>query len=238
MKLAIIILLSIALIGVAGFQFHSVCQLRAQNDELTRAASETEQLRTSLAAFIDSPEQRNLADEIARLREDNRDLLHLRNEVSQLQEKKQELELLRSENSRLRAQSSAAKKPASAGGARKPVVLTKDNLSNRGLSTPEDAIQTFFWAYNHGDVQVMFGSLIPEKQNVAQQQNWVSTRNFYRTPPQIAMIEIVASRELGVDTIQLGIQIHRSDDGYVRKLAVTLKLINGEWKLDLDPTFW
>src|SRR5215831_2534370 len=84
---ALVLVACIALLGVAAFQRTQANRLSAENAALKQNATEVEQLRAETTS-TNSSSDREVADEIARLREQNRDLLKLRNEIGQLRAQK------------------------------------------------------------------------------------------------------------------------------------------------------
>jgi hypothetical protein len=100
------------------------------------------------------------------------------------------------------------------------------------MNTPEAAVTTFFWAQHEGDIDALSRCVVPER--------WPAIRDSYRgylhqNFSQIASIEIAACRNIDSNTVQLGIQFHSSDHSiWGRKVVLTFRLRNGEWKLDTD----
>jgi hypothetical protein len=229
--------LSAALLASLIFQHHRVDQLRAENAALFRETAERDQLQASFPEQSVSFTAQADETEIARLRDENRDLLKLRNEVRQMREHKAEFETLRAENERLRAQAKAVEstshqKPY------KPIHIAKENLSNQGFLTPEATVQTYFWARRVGDVQVLGSSLVPARW-AALQQDLPGSAEFAKHITEdfaeIIAIEIVARRSLAPDVIQLGVQIRTARR--VNKTTLMLRQFGIEWKLDVE-TLW
>src|SRR5262249_14141656 len=133
-------------------------QLSAENAGLKQAAAEAEQLRVE-ASPTNSSSDREVADEIARLREQNRDLLKLRNEVGQLRAAKTALEKPARGNASASAQPGAAPETA----VQLPILIAPETMSNLGLSTPEAALQTFLWACREGNVEVLTNCIVPSR---------------------------------------------------------------------------
>lgn len=87
-----------------------------------------------------------------------RELAKLRNEVTQLRSQKRLLDTVRQERAALTA--AQAPKPA-APHVTPPGFIAKDNLANAGFATPDDAMQTFFWAIREGDMEAAIQALSP-----------------------------------------------------------------------------
>ncbi|HUR45032.1 MAG TPA: hypothetical protein VMZ27_04070 [Candidatus Saccharimonadales bacterium] len=94
-------------------------------------------------------------EEKGRLRESSKDLLRLRNEARQLRQEAAELASLREKNDRLRkalAEAAPQQNPF-----RVPEgFIGKETLSDKGLTTPEAAAETFFWAMREGNVERIY----------------------------------------------------------------------------------
>ena len=102
-----------------------------------------------------------LEQEVEGLRAQTRDLAKLRNEVSQLRARQNELADARAENAQLLdAKRTGAKLPREA----PPGFISKEQLRNAGFETPENAVQTFFWAMREGELAVMLQGLVPENE--------------------------------------------------------------------------
>lgn len=232
LALAVLAIASAALIAV---QHQQLGRLRAENGTLQQASTEADQLKADLAKSTGA--ESDAEDEIARLREENRDLLKLRNQVYQLREVTAQFEQVRSENQRLRsvAHNASDREPKQV--VFQPIVIEVQNLSYQGLNTPEAAVQTFLWAQRDGNADVLSSCILPEQAaeirsrygNIAQRQNVASGIS----------VEIVARRDLDANTVQIGVQFN-SNNGSVleKKMIFTLKLRDGQWRLDMDnPNF-
>jgi hypothetical protein len=98
-------------------------------------------------------------NEIATLREQTRDLARLRGEVMQLRAKKRELDAAKQQNAQLLdAQRTGAPIPHETPAG----FVSKDKLANVGYATPDDAVQTFFWAVREGNINAVVQSLSPD----------------------------------------------------------------------------
>jgi hypothetical protein len=234
MKALIFSAMAVAALLLVGWQHQQVGRLRYENATLQQASTEADQLKADLEKSTGNEAQD--AAEIDRLREENRDLLKLRNEVNQLRDARVQFEKVSAENQRLLLIARSAPKLQTKDAAMKPVVIRVDNLFNRGLNTPEDALQTFYWALREGNPQIL--------------QRYVTSR--YSGPANvdgIISIEIVARRDVDATTVQFGIQFQEASsperydsfrhvtiparqgrDG--RKFIVTLVLQGNEWRVE------
>jgi hypothetical protein len=219
-------------IAVAGFllvavQYQQLGQLRAENTTLQQASAEADQLKADLAKSTGSEAQD--VEEIERLRTENRGLLKLRNEVNQLREAKNTFEKVSMENKRLVALAKSVPEPSTKPATMQPVVFQMVSVYDRGLATPEFALQTFYWAQRERNSDALSRCVTP--------QSWRHFRDYVsgwrrQNLDQIASIEIVARRDLDATTVQLGVQLHdAANPQYGGKIIVTLVLQGGEWRV-------
>src|SRR3569833_3198175 len=99
---------SIALVGLllVGLQHQQLRELRAENATLQQASAESNRLKADLEKS--NGDEAQDTEEIARLREENRDLLKLRGEIYQLRDARGQCEKVSAENQRLVAQAKNA----------------------------------------------------------------------------------------------------------------------------------
>jgi hypothetical protein len=225
MKTLIFSSLALVALLLVGLQHQQLRELRAENASLQQASAETTQLKADLEKSTSDGAQD--ADEIARLREENRDLLKLRGEINQLRDARAQFEKVSAENQRLQSQAKTAAK-ADAKQSAQPVTIRFDMMFNRGQATPEDAMQTFFWAAREHNSEALARCVLPESRTQAgSYANEASFKN-------VISMEIVARRELDGGTVQLGIVIHMRDDSQPPiKYVMKLNRQDSEWRLDL-----
>jgi uncharacterized protein YdcH (DUF465 family) len=239
MKILIFGLLGTVGLALVALQHQQLGRLRAENATLASAAAEANQLKADLAQSSGTEAQD--ADEIARLREENHDLLKLRNEVNQLRDARAQFEKVSAENQRLQAQVRTAANSNAKQAPMQPILIRVESLYDRGLSTPENAVQTILWAERSGNVEELSRCVTPKRwsqvyDSVPEQDRQRFIDNLRHNLDQIISIEIVARRELDATTVQLGIQVHRRDDPKSdMKGAFTLVLERGEWKMPDGP---
>jgi hypothetical protein len=218
-------------IGIAGVllvvvQHQQLSQLRAENATLKQASAEADQLKADLGKSTGDEAQNE--KEIARLREENRNLLKLRNEVFQLRETRTEFQRVSAENQRLQAQTRNAPKTEAKDSLPQAIVINFGALHDSGLSTPEAACQTFFWAAHENNTDALAHCLVPDSKVAA--GSYAKGGGF----KDVLSIEIVARRELDADTVQLGITIRMRDASQSpMKYVMKLSRKDGEWRLDL-----
>lgn len=235
---------SLALVGLllVGLQHHQLRELRADNAKLQQDSAEANQLKADLEKS--NADETQDEDEIARLREENHSLLKLRNEVNQLREARAQFEQASAENQRLLAQVKAAAK-IQAKQSVKPVTIQISRLFDRGLNTPENAIQTYYWAVREQNMDSLTRAITPRNLKQLQGVNELQWQQL----DNLSSIEIVARRDLDGTTVQLGIQFQNapSPQGYDsfrhvviparpggpgQKIVVTLVLQGSEWRVD------
>ena len=221
---------SMALVGMllVGLQHQQLRQLRTENASLQQASVEANQLKADLAQSTGDEAQDEV--EIARLREENRDLLKLRGEIVQLRDAKAQFEKVSAENQRLQSLAKTAAKSDSKP-SMQPVTVRIDMLFNRGQATPEDAIQTFYWAVRDRNSDMLSHCVTSKSWNnfrgYANPDDWLR-RNF----DNYVSIEIVARRDLDATTVQLGVQLNQANNPSTQKIIVTLALQGNEWRVD------
>jgi len=230
MKILAFSLLAVAGLTLVGWQHQQLGQLSGENAKLQQSAAEADHLKADLAKFNDAQAQ-DATVEIDRLHEENRDLLKLRNEVNQLRDTRAEFQKVSAENQRLRSQPRPTPQPAVNQMLIQPIVININGLYDRGLNTPEDTVQTFYWAQREGNRDAVSRCVTP--------QSWQFIRNdinqgVRRDFGNIVSIEILARREINANTVQLGIQLRTNDNErrWDKKEILTLTLQGGEWKLD------
>lgn len=230
MKTLALVILAIAAMALVAVQHQQLGHLRAENVTLQQASAEAGQLKADLTKSTGV--EADAEDKITRLREENRDLLKLRNQVHQLREATAQFEQVSAENQRLQSLAGNAAKTTANDTVFQPILILIQNLSDEGLGTPEAAAQTFFWAEREGNTDVLFNCVVPENRRQIQDANPQQAREAFA---HMKSIEIVARRDLDATTVQLGIQIIAADNsGPGGKFVLTLKLRDGEWKVDIE----
>jgi hypothetical protein len=217
---------------LVGLQHQQLRELRAENLTLQQASAEASRLKADLEKS--NGDEAQDAEEITRLREENHDLLKLRGEINQLRDAKAQFEKVSAENQRLQSLAKTAARNDSKQ-SRQPVTIRVDMLFNRGQATPEDAIQTFYWAVRDRNGDMLAHCVTPK--SWSQFQDYVNgwqRKNFDNYVP----IDIVARREVNATTVQLGIQLDQENNPNLvptvahPKFIVTLVLQDGEWRVE------
>ncbi len=220
---------SIALVELllVGLQHQQLRELRAENASLQKASAEASQLKADLDKS--NGDEAQDTDEIARLREENHDLLKLRGEINQLRDAKVQFEKVSAENQRLQSLAKTAAK-TDPNQAMQPITVQINNLVNRGLNTPEDAVQTFYWAQRDRNADTLERSVTPT--------SWKNFRNYLdgwrrQNFDGYTSLEIVARRDVNATTVQVGIQIQEANNAQNSpKIIVTLMLQGNDWRVN------
>lgn len=221
---------SLALAGLllVGLQHQQIGRLHAENAALQQASAEADQLKADLAKSTGNEAAE--AEEIEQLKEENRGLLKLRNEVSQLRAARVQFEKVSAENQRLQSAVRSMPKADAKQTAMQPIVVRIQDLSYRGLSTPEAAMQTFLWAEREGNLNVLSECVAPEQRSRIREAFGNNPRQNF---DNVVSIEIVARREVNATTVQLGIQFHdAANPQFGQRLIVTLVLQGSDWRVD------
>lgn len=225
----ILLILSLAVLGAAIVQWQAASGLHSLNQGLL-----TDQTDAVEVPKLSQTEQ----EELARLQEENRDLLKLRNEVRQLRDQTKTLGGVRAENKRLREATAgdgagSAKLPSPEG------FISREALADVGTATPEAAVQTLFWSMREGNVKRFLEVASPNTleqnlRNVSPEQLQQLHENLRKTLQRqvedFSNFRIVGQDQPRPDTLILKLQSSASDK--VARMAV--RLYGNEWRVE-DP---
>jgi len=131
---AVVSALAVVAVGIPLSQNNSLTRLREENNALQSQTRDLSQLRDENQRLAKLQAD---ADELARLRKEHSELLQLRGEVTSLRNRRRET-------------LAAASRPTAA--AHPPIgpFIPTAQVADAGAATPEDALQTFFWACLNG----------------------------------------------------------------------------------------
>jgi len=227
MKILVFGSLAVAGLLLVGLQHRQIQDLRAENATLLQSSAEASRLKADLDKSTGDTSQDEA--EIARLREENHDLLKLRNEVNQLREAKIRFEKVSAEHQRLVSQTKTVVKD-DAKQSMQPIVVRLDALINRGQKTPEDAVQTFYWALLNRNSDVLSHCVTLKNASLFQSYITGKDAQYFNS---FVSLEIIARREMNATTVHVGLQLDRADNTQsVEKMVVELVLQDGEWRVD------
>lgn len=227
-KRVTIFLASLAAIGTA-----AVVWQRLSCADLTRQIRAAPATSSESNMAPSSAMNSELEEETAALRAQTRELPKLRNEVNQLRAKQNEVMTARAEHEQLvRAQQSGARLPREVA----PGFISKEQLRNAGYETPEDAIQTFFWAMREGNFELAMQSLSPEERELARlerlspekraQEETNFKRDVQETMEHFNDFTVARREQLSDDTVALHVRSSISTN----TSKFQLKRFGAEWK--------
>jgi len=176
-----------------------------------------------------------LRDDNERLNRNTSDLLKLRGEVGMLRRQTNELgTLVQTLQSTGRQGSSAANTPQ---GSAEPTHFPREAWTFAGFATPEAAIQSCLWAKTSGDRKTSEEAVTPEfRQKI---QEYLKNKS---PEERTAILENMLSKDINATGVQIQRKMVLADDQVVLQLhndgmpekvysIVTMKQINGEWKI-------
>jgi hypothetical protein len=186
---------------------------------------------------IDSPAApvRQVDTDKTALAADNRELLQLRNEAVQLREKTKDLETLRAELVAANAENrrwNAGSEVRPIAGTNAPGFLAREKWSFAGYSTPESALQSFFYSVGSGNLETYLASLTPKRRDAfLAQPKPPNAEEFAAQTKRIAGFRILGRELTRTDgSVVFGIEITETDG--LRQKPVTLELFGNEWKVN------
>jgi RNA polymerase sigma factor (sigma-70 family) len=219
-----------ALLAGAGtyvVQQRQLGRLRTENQQLVAQQSQlaAEQEAASKAA-------RDTEENLARLQQDNSELLRLRNEVGQLRRER--------DAARQRASQSSAV-PASGGRASlgSGRFIAKDQLAFAGYGTPEAALESMTWAMMSGNYEQTVASLGPEEQ-ATESQDAKGREQFEAARkdmvPRFQGIQILARKKLSEELVELKVRMDENTGQDTGGAATSLTIqpmikVGNEWRL-------
>lgn len=168
------------------------------------------------------------AEDIERLREENRDIHKLRGQISQAREKRRGFEKMQAENAQLRKRIAEVK-------ANPDAVKTETfPLSNKGQSTPEAAVETLFWSMYHGDMESLTRvrpMLTREFEKMPAEERTSNVMLLRAVASTIQGLEILDRRFPSADEAQLDVRVkEREKPGWDQQMF-TLRRSNGLWQI-------
>ena len=237
MKPRLKIICALLLAGaVAGtwVQRSALSKMRADNQLLREQSRETQRLAGENANLDRLREE---IREVEQLRNETRELHKLRNEVRQLRERKSDLAKLRAQNQQLRARTNRDGGPTSRAADARPLV-TKELLADAGWSSPEAALETFFWAFRERNAQKIRACFSDEPDVTLREQT--DEQVLAGDAPLMATFkgfQIVARKVVSADEIKLGFRVIQSTaqgESVSRDsldMALPFKRVGNEWKI-------
>ena len=162
-------------------------------------------------------------------REVPRELLQLRAEVARLSQQKRELEGARAENERLRLQLENRRTNHATRGFTGPGYVRKSEVKWLGYNSPEDTVQSLFWAAQNRDWDKFLEAFTPEtaqKFREAIQQTSDSPDKFFKSDDIPPGFRISGRQQNDDGTISLELQVAPDIQGQ----RLVFRQIGGQWK--------
>ena len=192
--------------------------LQQQVDQLAEQRAENERLSNLIAQA--STTRGQTSNQLS-------ELLKLRGEVGLLRAQSSELAKQRDENGKLRA-GLAGKQPAAEDRPSSNAYIPRESWAFAGYDTPENALQSVWWAVNKGDSQTFLASITPDMLERVQQPGVAGVSLVGALAEETAKIkgyQIMKATDVAEDQVLLDV----SFDGEVRK--VKLAKTQGQWRL-------
>jgi hypothetical protein len=170
-----------------------------------------------------------IATSNAQLRLENNDLLKLRSDISQLRQKRREFDNLQRETKQLSVAVDGLKRSSNQVAVRQSdnPFISGSHYVLAGFATPEQAVQSIFWALRHKDAAAMLRCLPPEiATDWSDNTAYVQHRFEHYFARFVDGYQIIAARSISRDELLLRV---RSSSG--AESAIPLKAVAGEWKL-------
>ncbi len=196
-----VILVALA-VGIPALrQQHHLARLRREVGDLTRTMAQ-QQARTAPVAQAVPVATGTPLSETEKL-----ELLRLRAEVTRLQERRRELGRVREENASLKQRQPAAG-PAGAGHVSLPEgYVRRAQAQYLGSATPEAALQSFFWALEHRDTNVLLQVLVREAaDSLLQELDRRGAEDFWKAS-LLPGFRVVAVESPSYDEVKLSVEI-------------------------------
>jgi hypothetical protein len=194
-----------------------------QARELEQLRSATAQLRQSQARLASAPVPSPApATPTPALSEAQKlELLKLRGEVTRLRERQRELAGAAAENSRLKAKSGGV-------GALPPGYVKRADAKYAGMATPEAAFQSFLWAIEHEDTNVLLQVMTEEGAvGFREALHARGAEEFWKEVKMIPGFRLLGQRQREDGVVMLKFEMLPGDPPHEMKA----QLVGGTWKL-------
>jgi hypothetical protein len=162
------------------------------------------------------------------------ELLQLRNEVSQLTKRRRELNNIATENETLRVQVAVSRTNTAKAGSPLAGYIRKSTAQNLGFNTPEDTLQTFYWAIHNRDITTLTQAFGPEMLKQLQRQIEKSGRtgaDFFKGSENIPPMRVLDREQLPGGSVKL--KVGNLPGAEPAEQTIHFQFINGQWKLDM-----
>jgi hypothetical protein len=208
-------------------QHQQLRELHAENATLQRSSAEAGRLKADLDRSTGDESQDEA--EIARLRDENHDLLKLRNEVNQLRDMRVQFEKAKADN--LRLQSNVVHRLDQIVKETAIQRVKMEDLANQGWGTPEATMQTFFWALRNRNFDILMRCFSAPRQAEVRRGFESAGEEQQKFWGNLAAIEIMTRVEVSPTAVQLSLNLIYPD-GSTAKMRILLNLHGQNWELD------
>jgi hypothetical protein len=217
----ILIVASVAAIGVVSFQRKDITNLRLEQQRLL------EESDAAHAAILPVPSK-----PVESRPPPPPELLQLRGEVTRLMGTPRDLDSARAENKRLRAQLAARQTNAPGKFQLPPGYMLASEAQWMGLSSPENTLQSFLWAARNANLDNLLRTLTPETAQRLQEEFVQSDggEGFRKELRILPGMRFASQETLPDGSIEAKLEIM---PGHVQNKSWRFQLIAGEWKLEM-----
>lgn len=210
----------------------TVAMVGRQRQQLGALRQQAQELQAHVTALINAPAAES-APAIAShpQHSPSLELLRLRGQVGQLERRKRELAGLPAENQKLQTELAAKATTGSAGAV--PLLkgyIRRDAAKNVGFNSPEDSVQTLFWAIEHQDVPTFLQFFEPEEaKRTAAQLEQRGSEDFFKEAQFMPGFLILGRETKDDGSVELTVQFNPTDSE--AEIYPRFKLFDGQWRM-------
>lgn len=155
------------------------------------------------------------------------ELMRLRSQVTELRERVRDKERVSNQLAQARSQLAAVDRYANG---RVPAGFRRRQDARQiGGATPDGAVETFFWAIEHRDTNVLLQSVLPEaREQLHSQMATRGSAEFFDGAKFLSGFLIVGRTNLAPDLMELQVEV-----GAATPMPMKLRLMDGAWRLGL-----
>jgi len=160
------------------------------------------------------------------------ELLRLRNEVSRLTVRKRELAGVQSENKQLNERLVMSRTNSNS---LPPDYIRASQARLVGYNTPEQTLQSLFWAVRNRDITNFLQAFTPERAQWLQadlQKSGINVETFFQTMNTLPGARIVSREKEPEGRLSLRIEFI---PGEALDWSIRLRQIDGQWKIEWLP---
>lgn len=162
------------------------------------------------------------------------ELLRLRNEVSQLTIRRRELNSVASENEKLLVQFAASRTNVAKTGSPLAGYIRKSTAQNVGFDTPENTLQTFYWAIQNRDLVTLtqaFGTNMAQQFQRQMEKSARTGEDFFKGAKNIPPMRVLDRQQLPDGIMEL--KVGSLPESNLPETKIHFQLVNGQWKMDM-----